>query len=104
MTDRIIYGDNYQVTERASGWVENYKHCETTAFFMQYLARLAASSSENLNAIATAATNIAPKYQRTKLDFLNYSLRPFDFFNAAFFKGYMANPHMQISYYLLSAV
>lgn len=88
-TNAVVYGDKYQITDLVSG-VEYYRHCESTAFFMQYLARLAASSSEGINVVATAFTNLAPKYNRTRFDFVVYSV-----FN-------ITNPHMPISYYLLS--
>lgn len=88
-SNAVIYGDKYQKIDYICG-TKYYWHCESTAFFMQYLARLAASGSEGLNVVATLLTGIAPKYNRTRIDFATYSV-----FN-------ITNPHMQISYYLIS--
>ena len=38
--------------------------CQSPAFFMQYLARLAASANEGLNVIPTVITFLAPKYDK----------------------------------------
>ena len=64
--------------------------CETTAFFMQYLARLASSANEGFNVIPTALTFLAPKYGKIRFDFAAYSL--FE----------IVPPHLQLSYYLIS--
>lgn len=89
-TNAVIYGEEYQITDLIYGGTENYRHCETTAFFMQYLARLASSANEGLNVIPTVITFLAPKYEKTRFDFAVYS-----FFN-------ITNPHQQVSYYLIS--
>ena len=68
-TNAVIYGEKYQITDLIHGGIENYRHCETTAFFMQYLARLASSANEGFNAIPTALTFLAPKYGKTRFDF-----------------------------------
>ena len=64
--------------------------CETTAFFMQYLARLASSANEGFYVISIALTFLAPKYGKTRFDFAAYSL------------SNIASPHQQVSYYLIS--
>ena len=89
-TNAVIYGEKYQITDLIHGGIENYRHCETTAFFMQYLARLASSANEGLNVIPTALTFLAPKYGKTRFDFAVYSL------------SNIASPHQQVSYYLIS--
>ncbi len=89
-TNAVIYGEKYQITDLIHGGIENYRHCETTAFFMQYLARLASSANEGFNAIPTALTFLAPKYGKTRFDFAAYSL------------SNIASPHQQVSYYLIS--
>lgn len=58
--------------------------CETTAYFMQYLAILTAKQN-----IPTALTDVAKQYEDTKWNFIRYS-------------KYIENPHQPISYYLLS--
>ena len=89
-TNAVIYGEKYQITDLIHGGIENYRHCETTAFFMQYLARLASSANEGFNVIPTALTFLAPKYGKTRFDFAAYSL------------SNIASPHQQVSYYLIS--
>ncbi len=58
--------------------------CETTAYFMQYLAILTAKQN-----IPTALTDVAKQYEDTKWKFIRYS-------------KYIENPHQPISYHLLS--
>lgn len=70
-TNAVIYGEKYQITDLIHGGIENYRHCETTAFFMQYLARLASSANEGFNAIPTALTFLAPKYGKHVLTLLH---------------------------------
>lgn len=89
-TNAVIYGEKYQITDLIHGEIENYRHCETTAFFMQYLARLASSANEGFNVIPTALTFLAPKYGKIRFDFAAYSL--FE----------IVPPHQQLSYYLIS--
>lgn len=89
-TNAVIYGEKYQITDLIHGGIESYRHCETTAFFMQYLARLASSANEGLNVIPTFFTFLAPKYEKTRFDFTVYSL-----YN-------ITSPHQQVSYYLIS--
>ena len=57
---------------------------------MQYLAELAAKKDAQ-----TALTNLAPKYVRTKNDFVRYSIIPYPI-------GNITNPHQQISYYVIA--
>ena len=84
--NNITYGENYCICD--SNWyhynVEEITRCETTAYFMQYLAILTAKQN-----IPTALTDVAKQYEDTKWKFIRYS-------------KYIENPHQPISYYLLS--
>ena len=92
----IDYGEYYQKTEfegykgEYQGGAAYYKHCETTAFFMQYLARLA-SAGGIINSAATAVTDISPRYNTVRNDFISY-----------YMAGNVKPPHLAISYYILS--
>ncbi|MBD5104146.1 MAG: lipase family protein [Ruminococcaceae bacterium] len=72
--------------------------CQSTAYFMQYLAELAAESGNGeplpfinttLNAVLVYLRMVAPKYTDCKNAFKNYG-------------NFMRNPHEPISYYVLS--
>lgn len=57
---------------------------------MQYLARLASAGSE-INSVATALTIISPCYIEERNQFINL-----------YVDGCITDPHLAISYYLLS--
>ena len=67
----IDYGEYYQKTKfegykgEYQGGAAYYKHCETTAFFMQYLAQLA-----SVKDTATALTLLSEKYNGTRWKFV----------------------------------
>lgn len=70
--------------------------CQTTAYFMQFLAKLAAASD-----FATLITDVPSKYKNAKQKFVDYSCSQWIPFYAEG-KDNISNPHMQISYYILS--
>lgn len=72
-------------------WVE----CQSTAYFMQYLALLAAEGQEHMT---IALEEVAPIFKDVKWDFIRYST------DNDVLKGtdYMSDPHLQISYYVIS--
>lgn len=72
-------------------WVE----CQSTTYFMQYLALLAAEGQEHMT---IALEEVAPIFKDVKWDFIRYStvndvLKGTD---------YISDPHLQISYYVIS--
>lgn len=79
--------------------MKNFTRCETTAYFMQYLAYLSAMNSQgdqfflskhaSTKGASAFMISVASKYKGTKGSFTNYS-------------GYIWDPHVTISYYLLS--
>ena len=69
------------------------RECQTSAFFMQFLALLTAKSD-----IPTVLTDVAPKYEETKKTFIRYSLDA----KLIGLTAYIYDPHEKISYYLLS--
>ena len=79
--DAIEYGKAYRIITKNSV-------CETTAYFMQYLAYLAAHGKEDYSIVLT---DVSEKYESIKWSFIDFNL-----------KNNMGNPHQQISYYILS--
>lgn len=70
--------------------------CETTAHFMQYLAVLAANKN-----VPTVLTDVAQRYKSTKWAFIGYAVNiQILWIHPAM--DNISNPHMQISYYILS--
>lgn len=72
-------------------WVE----CQSTTYFMQYLALLATEGQEHMT---IALEEVAPIFKDVKWDFIRYStvndvLKGTD---------YISDPHLQISYYVIS--
>ena len=97
----IKYGLNYCIVEKTTigqgkdSW-SILSGCETTAYFMQFLAKLAAASD-----FATLITDVPSKYKNAKQKFVDYSCSQWIPFYAEG-KDNISNPHMQISYYILS--
>ncbi len=97
--DIVPYGEPYQKFRfDGDNRFQYYRECQTTAYFMQYLAYLAAKSNEGFNipfinvrseAAKAYSITVCKKYNSTKSSFKDYS-------------GYMVNPHEPISYYVLS--
>lgn len=71
--------------------------CQTTAFFMQYLAYLAAEASSNYLILLIP---VAPKYSDAKWSFVKRSANV----EILKFNDYTTNPHEPISYYVLSKI
>lgn len=94
------YGVNYHhIKLRAMMFETQIVDCQSTAFFMQYLAELAAASGRGIDIFGLGITTdvipvyiggefgIASKYSSSFSTFIEYS-------------GYMTAPHLQLSYYL----
>ena len=91
------YIDNYRDYAYSYFGYDLYVYeCQTTAYFMQWLAILAAKKN-----IPTALTDIAKKYEGTKRQFIEYSVN-IQFLKMNFATDYITNPHQQISYYILA--
>ena len=93
--NNLTYGEKYCICD--SHWyhynVEEKTRCETTAYFMQYLAVLAAKKN-----IPTALTDVPQRYESTKWAFIRYSVNLFIIGGT----DNITNSHETISYYLLS--
>lgn len=98
----LKYGENYCINGSFTEWHGNndytyYTKCETTAYFMQYLATLAAKAD-----LSTGITDVAKQYESTKWKFIRYAV---DFhpiwINVA--TNYIENPHQPISYYIIAS-
>ena len=94
------YGVHYHhIKLRAMMFETQIVDCQSTAFFMQYLAELAAASGRGIEILQSGVTTavipvyfggkfgIASKYTSSFSTFIEYS-------------GYMTAPHLQLSYYL----
>jgi len=96
------YGKNYCKIVSRSEWHGNNEitystRCESTAYFMQFLAALAANAD-----FATLTTDVAKKFETTKHKFVRYSSgRMVPFYAEGIDK--ISNPHMPISYYILAS-
>ena len=97
--NNLTYGEKYCICD--SHWyhynVEEITRCETTAYFMQYLAVLAAKKN-----IPTAMTDVAKQYEDTKWKFIGYSSNIHPLW-IPFATDYISNPHQPISYYILAS-
>lgn len=94
----VEYGKNYSIIDSRSEWHGNYEFtygtlCESCAYFMQYLAVLAANKN-----VPTVLTDVAQRYESTKWAFIRYSVNLFIIGGT----DNISNPHETISYYLLS--
>lgn len=88
------YGVHYHhIKLRAMMFETQIVDCQSTAFFMQYLAVLAAKKN-----VPTVLTNVAQRYKSTKRTFIKYSVNLFIIGGT----DNISNPHETISYYLLS--
>lgn len=75
--------------------------CQSTAFFMQYLAQLAATSGSGKTIFNTGITfDVIPVFLGGKFGIASKYSSPFSTFTE--YSNYMTNPHMQLSYYLLA--
>lgn len=79
------------------GYDLKVRECQTTAYFMQYLAVLAAKKN-----IPTAMTDVAKQYEDTKWKFIGYSSNIHPLW-IPFATDYISNPHQPISYYILAS-
>lgn len=94
----VEYGKNYCKIGSRSEWNGTYEFtydtlCESCAYFMQYLAVLAAKKN-----VPTVLTDVAQQYKSTKRAFIRYSVNLFIIGGT----DNISNPHETISYYLLS--
>lgn len=88
------YGVHYHhIKLRAMMFETQIVDCQSTAFFMQYLAVLAAKKN-----VPTVLTDVAQRYKSTKWAFIKYSVNLFIIGGT----DIISNPHETISYYLLS--
>lgn len=98
----LKYGKNYCKNGSFTEWHGNndvtyYTRCETTAYFMQYLAILAAKAN-----IPTGLTDVAEKYESTKWKFIGYAVNVHPLW-IPIATDYIKNPHQPISYYILAS-
>lgn len=100
----LEYGSNYCIDEyitigQGKDSLSLPTKCETTAYFMQYLAYLSAKDNQGwkipfhkpdtFNGFFALTINVSSKYEGTKSSFRSYA-------------KYIWDPHITISYYLLS--
>lgn len=94
----LTYGEPYQ-NFRFDGdnRFQYYLECQTAAYFMQFLAKIAATQEASLSEILF----ISSKYEGTLHKFIDYSSsKSIPFYASG--KDCISNPHMQISYYILA--
>ena len=92
----IEYGKKYVMYSCFDyGYDRRWVECQSTAYFMQYLALLAAEGQEHMT---IALEEVAPIFKDVKWDFIRYST------DNDVLKGtdYISDPHLQISYYVIS--
>lgn len=96
--DIVPYGEPYQRFRfDGDNRFQYYRECQTTAYFMQYLATLAAKAD-----ISTAMIDVAKRYEYTKWKFIGYAVDiQILWMHPA--TDYISNPHQPISYYILAS-
>lgn len=95
------YGAHYHhIKLRAMLFETQIVDCQSTAFFMQYLAELAAASGRGKVLRPGVTTDVIPVYIGGEFGIAsNYSSSFSTFIE---YSGYMTAPHLQLSYYLLA--
>lgn len=94
----VTYGEPYQNFKfDGDNRFQYYLECQTAAYFMQFLARIAATQNASLSEICF----ISRKYERTLYKFIDYSSgKRLPFFASGI--DCISDPHLQISYYILA--
>lgn len=96
------YGVHYHhIKLRAMMFETQIVDCQSTAFFMQYLAELAAASGRGIKiGDVVLPTDVIPVYIGGKFGIASKYSSSFSTFIE--YSGYMTAPHLQLSYYLLA--
>ncbi len=95
------YGAHYHhIKLRAMLFETQIVDCQSTAFFMQYLAELAAASDRGKVLRPGVTTDVIPVYIGGEFGIASKYSSSFSTFIE--YSGYMTAPHLQLSYYLLA--
>ncbi len=95
------YGVHYHhIKLRAMMFETQIVDCQSTAFFMQYLAELAAASGRGKGLRPGVTTDVIPVYIGGEFGIASKYSSSFSTFIE--YSGYMTAPHLQLSYYLLA--
>lgn len=95
------YGVHYHhIKLRAMMFETQIVDCQSTAFFMQYLAKLAAASGRGKVLRPGVTTDVIPVYIGGEFGIASKYSSSFSTFIE--YSGYMTAPHLQLSYYLLA--
>lgn len=95
------YGAHYHhIKLRAMLFETQIVDCQSTAFFMQYLAELAAASGMGKVLRPGVTTDVIPVYIGGEFGIASKYSSSFSTFIE--YSGYMTAPHLQLSYYLLA--
>lgn len=96
------YGVHYHhIKLRAMLFETQIVDCQSTAFFMQYLAELAAASGRGIKiGDVVLPTDVIPVYIGGEFGIASKYSSSFSTFIE--YSGYMTAPHLQLSYYLLA--
>lgn len=96
------YGVHYHhIKLRAMMFETQIVDCQSTAFFMQYLAELAAASGRGIDIFGLGiTTDVIPVYIGGEFGIASKYSSPFSKFVG--YSSYIEPAHLQLSYYLLA--